>query len=105
MNFYAKFFVQFGGSFCKGFNHGHLLWCKALFNQATQNGACHVATANEGQVQFLKTNGSRCSHESFSRKRGGLERLCSKFDLFCPIRSIGLIVSFSEGGFRLIFSP
>ena len=33
-----------------------------------------------------------------SRKReGGLERLCSKFDLFCPIRSIGLIVSFSEG--------
>ena len=47
MNFNAKFCLKLGGSFCKGLNHDHLALRKALSNQAAQNGAGHVAAANE----------------------------------------------------------
>ena len=67
MYFNAKFCLKFGGSICKGLNHDHLLWRNALSDQAAQNGAGHVAAANEGQAHFLKINVSRCSHESFSK--------------------------------------
>ena len=69
MNFKAKFCLKLGGSFSKGLNHDHLALRKALSNQAAQNGAGHVAAANEGQAHFLKINVSRCSHESFSKNR------------------------------------
>ena len=47
MDFNAKFCLKLGGSFCKGLNHDHFALRKALSYQATQNGAGHIAAANE----------------------------------------------------------
>jgi len=40
-----------------------------------------------------------------SREIGAIEQGWPKFELFCLIRPIGLIVSFSELSFRLILLP
>ena len=74
----------------------------AFSQEAAQNGTGHVATANKSQSHFLEINGSRFGHESFSENSGATEEVCPKHELFCLIRPIRLIVSFSEHSFRLI---